>query len=813
MFFRMLKKDLKDSKGLNVILLLFMIIVSTLASAGGLLQLENTRGIAVSCKRTNASDVSIVYAPEADEVDTGPTHLITVIHEMLPDAKVSWQTIIPISASNFDFTGKDDAGFRGMTTNYYLSTQPMEMDLVYDEKNRPFYVENGHIAVTRQFARSTGIKVGDDFFITTQMGQTYRFEVSAIAKDPTKEWETRFILSDADFAAIRSECPYCRQWVYVQDSSLHADSITDSRASFYAFFRELSKDISVKQQLRTLSPNCHMFSNTSMISMIVFIFVMVAALFMLIIIVFTLGFSIRSAVKSQERELGIMKALGTDSLSFRWLFAAKYIAFAAVGGVIGCIAGIFAGNYLLDNFYYNIVFTLSPVDLIPSVLASCMITVLVVLFIFLSLRRIDKISVMDAINGENRAESIRHPGRFQLKILHKMPVPLYLALTDLLTKFRRYALLLVAFAAGSILVMYSIQLHDSMISTDFLHQYYTFGDIDFGLEPDSAFLKEMSDSTGRADIAERNINAKFKSSGIPAEIDYAFMTNANLCAESGYISVVMNSGVESEKLHIVKGGQPPVLRNEILLDRYTAVTQGYEIGDSVTIEYEKYSDDRLSHAKTKEDFVITGFVDRLAKINSVCVIMGRDFHDALTDYYDIVGFTIHAPESEKEMYRQQIAKLFPDVYVERIQLGNNFLSIYDILFSFVRNTMILVVAGVLAFLTVMYQTIFMKDEENETAMLKSCGFDDGSIRKWQLLRMLLLFGAAQILAAVLMPTAVTKMNDLLMSSLLGLKSWEFTGSWVPCGLWIVFITVLAALVDLIVLRGIDKIEIWRIRNE
>ena len=107
----------------------------------------------------------------------------------------------------------------------------------------------------------------------------------------------------------------------------------------------------------------------------------------------------------------------------------------------------------------------------------------------------------------------------------------------------------------------------------------------------------------------------------------------------------------------------------------------------------------------------------------------------------------------------------------------------------------------------------MKDEENETAMLKSCGFDDGSIRKWQLFRMLLLFGAAQILAAVLMPTAVTKMNDLLMSSLLGLKNWEFTGSWVPCGLWIVFITVLAALVDLIVLRGIDKIEIWRIRNE
>jgi hypothetical protein len=127
--------------------------------------------------------------------------------------------------------------------------------------------------------------------------------------------------------------------------------------------------------------------------------------------------------------------------------------------------------------------------------------------------------------------------------------------------------------------------------------------------------------------------------------------------------------------------------------------------------------------------------------------------------------------------------------------------------------MVIVVAGVLIFLTVMYQTIFMKDEENETAMLKSCGFDDGSIKKWQLLRMLLLFGAAQVLAALLMPTAVAQLNNLAFSGLMGLKGWEFTGSWVPCALWIVFITVLAAIADIIVLRGIEKIEIWRIRNE
>ena len=57
-------------------------------------------------------------------------------------------------------------------------------------------------------------------------------------------------------------------------------------------------------------------------------------IFMIIIVLFTIGFTIRSVIKKEERELGIMKALGTDSVSFRWLVAAKYIAFAVVGGAI-----------------------------------------------------------------------------------------------------------------------------------------------------------------------------------------------------------------------------------------------------------------------------------------------------------------------------------------------------------------------------------------------------------------------------------------------------------------------------------------------
>ena len=48
MFFRMIKRDLKESRGLNVIIVLFMVLVSALVTSSALLFLANFRGVKVS---------------------------------------------------------------------------------------------------------------------------------------------------------------------------------------------------------------------------------------------------------------------------------------------------------------------------------------------------------------------------------------------------------------------------------------------------------------------------------------------------------------------------------------------------------------------------------------------------------------------------------------------------------------------------------------------------------------------------------------------------------------------------------------------
>ena len=141
------------------------------------------------------------------------------------------------------------------------------------------------------------------------------------------------------------------------------------------------------------------------------------------------------------------------------------------------------------------------------------------------------------------------------------------------------------------------------------------------------------------------------------------------------------------------------------------------------------------------------------------------------------------------------------------------LSMYDVLFTFMRNLMIVVVAGILGFLVVMYQTIFMKDEEPEIALLMSTGVDERSTKNWQFLRMMLIFGVGVALSLILTPTIVARLLGVLFNLMLGLTGFRFTRGLLMSVIWTIFITAFIAIVTRIVIRKIRNIEIWRIRNE
>ena len=809
MFWRMIKKDLRDAKGLNVIILLFMVIVSALASAGAMLINVDINGIKISQERCRAADLIIHYEKPFTEPEKKADHIISKIKEYRSDAQPVCSEALATQPFNIDFEGRDLEKYRATVLTHLclISPVPHDVDLAYDQNNNAFYVENGTIAVPKQFASDTGLKVGDTLTITTPAGNVYEFPISVVHTDPAMNEYYRFFLSDGDYEQITPEFPGKRQLIFMSHGEGQPELPVNECADI------LISDASIMDDDYgfSMSGDGHTQSNATLTSVLVSFFLIVAGIFMMLIIAFALRFTIRSAIAREERELGIMKAIGTDTFSFRWLFAAKYIVFSITGGTVGAFLGMYAGHMLINFFYFNMSYSLGTADYITALAAALFITALVILFIMISMRRINKISVMQAI-GDSRAESLTK-NVMHLDRRKKMSIPLFLAVSDLLTSFRRYILLFIAFTLGNVVVLLGIQIKESVISPDFAYNYYTYKPMDFMLTYDSEFEDKMTRGTGRADIYVRSVNAALKNAGIPAEIETVSSFYGNIISDGKAEFVEMNMGFDPEGLVIRKGGQYPVLENEVLIDYFTAQRLGKNIGDSITLEYSKVSENGLSEKKVREDFVITGFVDRLSVMNDSTMIMSKAFNSSASPNWYFVYSHIDAPESEKEHYREMIKELFPTTYQTSNEAIRIMLNLYNTLFIFMRDMFIVVITAVLIFLTVMYQSIFMKEEESEIALLGACGIDTHTVKMWQLLRMMILFVLAVITAEIITPTLIADLLGSLFKNLLGLTGFRMTGGTLASVLWGVCITVLIMLVMKIVIQKVDKTEIWRIRNE
>lgn len=809
MFFRMIKKDLKESKGLNVIILFFMTLVTTLVAASSLLLFANTRGVKVSQERCKPYDGVVIYNQVLDKKEEQREQVENVIKEKHPNAEFSYFEGIQFMNTNIYYDGVDynDVAQSFTFGWYYLMKQPRDYNLVYDMDNKPFYVENGHMAIPYSFASTTGLKVGDMFYITAPNGRKYGFEISHITRDPIHDQMKRFIISDQDYEFMSKECPEKAGFIGVM---INDDFTMDDLNLLNSL---ISKEPDFGDYFRYALPDGHTTSNAALVSVLVTVFLSITAAFMFLVIFFTIRFTIRSVIRKEERELGIMKALGADSVSFRWLFAAKYIAFAVIGGFIGVFAGVFLGDKLIGKFYYNISYSLSVVDYVVAIIAALVIILLVVIFILLSMRRINKISVMDVLHGEARSERIKHSDRFQLNKRGKMPIPLFLALTDIFGNFKRYVLLLIAFTLGSSVVIMNIMIKDSVISTDFFYKFYDYKHVDAITNWSGSTYDELSGGSNSSTIFLKNFDNFMKEHDIDATLELVDSQNAQMIFGESAEIIKLNFGFDPEGMVIRDGGAYPKLKNEIIMDYYTATQHDLEIGDSVTIKYDKFTEDRLSTYETEEEFVITGFVDRMSKFNSRSVIMSKEFNDAQSQGFGVVGFTLNVPESEKDAERAKLFDAMPSQCMTVEDGVSTMLGMYKVLFEFMRNLMFVVVAGVLGFLVVMYQTIFMKDEESEIALLSSSGFDDKSTKGWQFRRMMILFVTGLVISIILAPTVGAKALASLFCAMLGITGFGFTRGLPITFVWVVFITVFISFVLVFVLRKIRNIEIWRIRNE
>lgn len=732
MFFRMLRHELREKKGLNLILFLFMTVASALVFISAVQVYSSVTGTSRSKESCNISDCVFIRAVGA--ADTDRTKLIEKLEQEDEILSYLFEERIQLSDKAVDFANFDESESQAFQDNSFsLSKQPREVNLVYGLQDEPFYIQNGTAAVSREIQLLTGAKPGDKLRVTTALGNIYEFEIAQIFKAPLGIKTNYLLISDADYDAIRSEYPVRSEMCELRMKNPNALAM---REVFLRFYTDMSSENGFQGFHYYESDISEQIFSGTVAGFMVF-----ASIFMILLIFMTIRFTIIASLKEEEKCIGTMRALGVDSFRFRWLFAAKFIAFAVVGGVLGIAAGFPPSKLVILKFSPNLLNPPDTVLLLIGAAAVAAIAAVMILFTLTVMRRMKRISVIDAIHGENRGERFGKSSVLPLRRCRRMPVPLYLAASDILTRLKRYIFLILSYAFGAAIVLLTVCLRCSVVSEEFL-KYALTGNVDFALNLSDEQLQvyEERETYDKIPYMEQ-INAELKEAGIPA----GAKCYIDLPAAVHYGDITIERSrcychFEEMDLLKLRDGTIPKLANECALSCNTADTYGISVGSVIDVGMLtlEYTDGNLSETESKEQFVVTGLFDYMEQGDPV-VVMSTQYQPKDESQGYSCWSSLNIMSDDKEAVMQQLRDFYG---AEHVMTTREYISDFLWKYEIILTTMMYVLSGavlvITVLITVLYLNIFQAEDMPEIALLKAVGFPDGAVYAWQILRMLLL---------------------------------------------------------------------------
>ncbi|MBO7355124.1 MAG: FtsX-like permease family protein [Lachnospiraceae bacterium] len=821
MYFRMLKKDLKEKAVLNIVLCIFMIIAATLIVISAGFIYTFIAGIDDTYEKCNTSDIIFTVDKSVSDEEGQRQVIGDILGEYPEISEISISERMILSTSRLEFVGIDRREVTNLYDNIFMvSPVSNEHNIPYDRSNRRFTLSDGCVAIPEVMAHNAGTSVGDRIRLTTDMGNIYEFTVSHIFKDPSTSMINKILFSDGDlerlgdeFAGrtdlyeINLETPFpnvgaLQKWGWSLNDTLlalHEDGVISGSVD------------------NVTTGKCNMFTDEAMISLIVSIFMMIMGVSLIILIFMSISFSLQATIKREEREIGTMKAIGVDSLSYRSLFIVKYIAFACLGGIVGLIAGIPLEKYIVGMFVVN---TLSPdirVILLLGVIGSVTFILLMTAFAFISLRKMNRVSVMDTIHGENRGERFSKIPGLQLNKSRKIPVPVFLALQDIIRKIRRYIFLIVSYTIGMLILFLVFQLKDSVVSDEYRKTYWQIADRNVRIRPDDSLREKLVELKGGYRNVFEYYEEYYNDHGIPLDIQIideqtGYMVNGD--ERTG--CAICFGDYDISRLVIVDGGTIPALPNEVAVSHFLQNTAGVEIGDIVTLEYEVYLDDGIETETARKDFLVTAYVETLGNANTPAFFMGEPEDSMVMEDFDLFNEAIYVPDDEYDDYIERMRAVNEDIaiwdydQVMDYDLGNTFGRLLNMLAVVTGLIMILTLFS----MTFLYEQIFIEEETSDIAMLKSMGSDKRSIRMWHYFRLLTLVVISTIISVILAYTLNRTVFDHIGRAALGVGRFIIVA---PSAMTLIVLPASVVLIITFVMiasfKMMDQIRIWRIRNE
>ncbi|MBR3143004.1 MAG: ABC transporter permease [Clostridiales bacterium] len=722
---------------MNIILFLFVIIASVFFASGIYNFASVINGTDYMFEKAGIGDYQLIALGE-NAIGSFENKVRSV-----PEVKsYSFDTVIYMSKGDV-FNEKRQIEIENV--GMLISPERAGMTFFDKDDNAITSVRPGEVYVTCSTFRKNNLKTGDR--LTFELGDTkVTLTVAGTLKDAFLGSEffgnPRFLVNDSTFKKFLDDETASRYYggelfyIKTDDPAAVGSALSDLENVAY------SKPVS-------------MIKMGYVMNLIVAFVVIILSICLMIVSFLVLRFTINFSISEDFREIGVMKAIGIKNRKIRTLYLTKYAVIAVTGSVIGFFLSIPFGKILLKSMTQDMILGASW-GYTWNIAGSVCVTLMVILFAYLSTSKIKRLSPIDAVRSGQTGERFKKKGGIRITKNVLRP-SWYLAVNDIFSSPKRFVTIIVTFSLCTLLVLMIVNTANTMNSDKLV---YLFGPPSDVYITDNKKATSFMHADGEAELNEYldELAEEFTKEGMPCtariRMIYTYQVEYEGNTYSYSFEQDWRSKVTEFKMH---EGKAPSNEKEVAVTKQFTELTGAKPGDTIRIDY----------GDRKEDLLITGYFQSMNQLGKVILL----HEDAPTDFSHLtspsqfmIDFTDDPDQRTIDARVQKIRDLTGNNEVfNAAEFCVDCVKVYDIMDA-VAKLLLLITLIVVILITILMERSFIADEKSEIAIAKAVGFKDSTVIRWHVQRFFIVALVAMLLAVGLsMP-----MTDLCISPIFGM---------------------------------------------
>ncbi len=746
MCINILKRDLKRKKTMNIILLIFIIIATMFVSSSVNNIIAVSSALDNYFEKADMSDYYIISRKMTDE----DSDISDVLDKSGSVKNYRREHVMFINADQI----KPDSI---ATTNITIFLPINEAKINFFNKKNEIIadVKDGEVYISQKSLDKAGVNIGDTVEITSGKSSV-KLKIAGGFKDAFLGSDmmgvTRMLLSENDYKILASD----------GQSELFGGNIfyvnTDN-------VKQLEEDLNSVNSNVMFEGDKEMISISYIMDMIIAGCLLVVSICLILIAFVVLRFTITFTIDEEYREIGVMKAIGIRNVKIRGIYLVKYFVLSLVGAVIGLFGGIPFGNMLLESVSSAVVME-SNSGYFINVACAVLVIAIIMFFSFMCTGKIKKYTPVDAIRNGSKGERYKKKNVISLSKT-KITTLLFMAVNDVLSNIRSFAIMMVTFITGFILIAVIVNTMNTLQSEK-LVTWFSIVPSDIYMIKESEIMNFFSeDGHEKEKIRADEIKNELKDNGIPAKcyIDSIMkLTVSN--GDSKCKSIVFQGTGTNTDEYIYTEGTPPQNIHEAAVTRIIAKKLDVKIGDTIT----------LSHLGGEKQYIITAYFQTMNNMGE-----GVRIHESeYADYRQLMGamyfqikFTDNPDKAQKAERIDKIKEIYSDYKVyDGQEYINSLLGGIAMSMKGIRIIVTIIVLTICSLVAILMERSFIARQTGEIATMKAIGFRDNVIVRIHTLRMGIVMIIATIIAIPL-STPVSQITTGQIYKMMGAEYIDF----------------------------------------